>query len=47
MNVNHFIADVTGQLADWGVNYSENVAGKERWVHGDLTIDAAIPFINA
>lgn len=27
MNVNHFIADVTDQLADWGVNYSENVAG--------------------
>ena len=27
MNVNHFVADVTDQLADWGVNYSENVAG--------------------
>ena len=27
MNVNHFVADVTDQLADWGINYSENVAG--------------------
>lgn len=27
MNVNHFVADVTDQLADWGVNYSENVDG--------------------
>nr|DAV28652.1 MAG TPA: hypothetical protein [Caudoviricetes sp.] len=27
MNVNHFVADITDQLAAWGVNYSENVAG--------------------
>lgn len=27
MNTNDFISDVTDQLADWGVNYSENVAG--------------------
>lgn len=25
--------------------YSVNAAGEERWVHGDLTIDAAIPYI--
>lgn len=27
MNVNHFVAYITDQLAAWGVNYSENVAG--------------------
>lgn len=27
MNVNHFVADITDQMAAWGVNYSENVAG--------------------
>lgn len=27
MSVNHFVADITDQLAAWGVNYSENVAG--------------------
>lgn len=25
--------------------YSVNAAGEERWVHGDLTIDAATPYI--
>lgn len=27
MNANDFISDVTDQLAEWGINYSENVTG--------------------
>nr|DAR17479.1 MAG TPA: hypothetical protein [Caudoviricetes sp.] len=27
MNANDFISDVTANLADWGINYSENTAG--------------------
>lgn len=27
MNANDYIADVTAQLAEWGINYSENVTG--------------------
>ena len=27
MNANDFISDVTAQLAEWGINYSENVTG--------------------
>lgn len=44
-------AYVTAELHGYGVPvvlvdiYSVNAAGEERWVHGDLTIDAAIPYI--